>query len=119
MLPLRPNPKIFPRRDGALYQEEWQGAIASNPEWVTITSYNEWYEGTQIEPGVSYGTKYLDLTASYVNQFKGNPASACAKPIGVMCGWHALPRNGLRHMRANGELLAAVRRAAAVRLPHL
>jgi hypothetical protein len=82
--PPRANPKAFPRRDGALYSEEWQAAIASNPAWVTITSYNEWYEGTEIEPAVSFGTKYLDMTADYARQFKGEPPPA-PSPVGGPC----------------------------------
>ncbi|HMA34567.1 MAG TPA: endo-1,3-alpha-glucanase family glycosylhydrolase [Chloroflexia bacterium] len=69
--PPRPNAKVFPRDNGALYAAGWQAAIASNPNWITITSYNEWFEGTQIEPSASYGTRYLDLTRQYVNQWKG------------------------------------------------
>jgi hypothetical protein len=70
VLPPRPTPKVFPRQDGALYETSWQGAIASNPDWITITSYNEWFEGTQIEPGESYGNQYLDLTRQWVQQYK-------------------------------------------------
>jgi hypothetical protein len=72
--PPRPGAKVFPRRDGALYAEAWQGAMASNPEWITITSYNEWFEGTQIEPSVSYGTKYLDMTRQFANSWKRGPS---------------------------------------------
>ncbi len=42
--------RIKPRRDGATYDAMWQSAIQSDADGVTITSYNEWHEGTQIEP---------------------------------------------------------------------
>ncbi len=71
VLPPRPDAKVFPRNDGALYNDMWKGAIASNPVWITITSYNEWYEGTQIEPASSYGTRYLDLTKQNIQSWKG------------------------------------------------
>jgi hypothetical protein len=42
--------RVKPRRDGATYDAMWQGALAAGADRVTITSYNEWHEGTQIEP---------------------------------------------------------------------
>jgi glycoprotein endo-alpha-1,2-mannosidase len=42
--------RVKPRRDGATYDAMWRSAIRSSAEGVTITSYNEWHEGTQIEP---------------------------------------------------------------------
>jgi hypothetical protein len=41
---------VKPRRDGKTYDSMWKGAIEAAPDGVTITSYNEWHEGTQIEP---------------------------------------------------------------------
>jgi glycoprotein endo-alpha-1,2-mannosidase len=38
------------RRKGKTYDSMWRAAIAAKPDGVTITSYNEWHEGTQIEP---------------------------------------------------------------------
>jgi hypothetical protein len=33
----------------------WQAAIAAHADRVTITSFNEWHEGTQIEPAAPAG----------------------------------------------------------------
>lgn len=38
------------RRNGATYDALWSAAIAARPDVITITSFNEWGEGTQIEP---------------------------------------------------------------------
>jgi LysM repeat protein len=58
------------RRGGAYYRETWEAAIDSAPDLVVITSFNEWLEGTQIEPSVSYGNLYLDLTSELSAAFK-------------------------------------------------
>lgn len=42
--------RVKPRLDGATYDRMWQAALGASPDGVTITSYNEWGEGTQIEP---------------------------------------------------------------------
>ena len=44
------DPVVKPRRNGATYDAMWRAAIAARADRVTITSYNEWHEGTQIEP---------------------------------------------------------------------
>jgi hypothetical protein len=57
------------RQDGADYLRVWQGAIATRPEMIMITSWNEWLEGSQIEPSVSYGDLYLRLTRQMVEEY--------------------------------------------------
>jgi glycoprotein endo-alpha-1,2-mannosidase len=42
--------RVKPRRDGKTYDAMWRAAIKAVPDGITITSYNEWHEGTQIEP---------------------------------------------------------------------
>jgi hypothetical protein len=42
--------RVKPRRDGATYDTMWRYAFRSSADGVSITSYNEWHEGTQIEP---------------------------------------------------------------------
>jgi glycoprotein endo-alpha-1,2-mannosidase len=37
------------RDHGKYYDSHWQAAIEAKPEYISVTSYNEWMEGTQIE----------------------------------------------------------------------
>jgi hypothetical protein len=54
-----------PRNNGATYQASWQGAISSRPDWISVNTFNEWFEGSMIEPGTRYGSLYLSLTGQY------------------------------------------------------
>ena len=81
-----PDRRVKPRRHGARYDAMWRGAVRAGADLVTITSYNEWHEGTQIEPAragrrgyLSYDgawgrtgrlaeTAYLDRTAYWVQR---------------------------------------------------
>ena len=60
------------RYDGQLYRAQWEEAIKADPHWILITSFNEWHEGSEIEPSLQYAQLYLDLTAEYAKSFKGN-----------------------------------------------
>lgn len=71
-----------PRRNGVYYETAWRTALASPAKYVSITSFNEWHEGTQIEPAIpmqynnytyeSYLPRssrfYLELTEKWSNQ---------------------------------------------------
>jgi glycoprotein endo-alpha-1,2-mannosidase len=41
---------VRPRLHGEQYDRMWRAALQADADLVTITSYNEWQEGTQIEP---------------------------------------------------------------------
>jgi len=56
-----------PRRDGQTFIDRWKRmfAVGVEPEMIVITTFNEWHEGTQIEPAqpialTSDGEAYLD-----------------------------------------------------------
>lgn len=72
------------RRNGKYYDDMFKAAIDCNASYISITSFNEWHEGTQIEPAVPYKSQvfeyldyeplapeyYLDRTAYWVEQFR-------------------------------------------------
>jgi hypothetical protein len=62
---------VSDRRGGELYEDLWQKAIAAKPDWVLITSFNEWHEGSEIEPSKENGRLYVELTKKWVGRFKG------------------------------------------------
>jgi hypothetical protein len=47
------DPRLKLRRGGKAYDGMWRAALRARPDIVTITSYNEWHEGTQIEPAIA------------------------------------------------------------------
>ena len=61
--------KLKRRRHGLTYDWMWRAAIASGADRVTITSFNEWHEGTQIEPAAPAGRhgrfRYLGYDGAY------------------------------------------------------
>jgi hypothetical protein len=67
-----PNTKHrLDRADGAVYQANFTAALESQPDWLLVGSFNEWVEGTYIEPSVQYGDQYMRLTKGFVEEFKG------------------------------------------------
>jgi glycoprotein endo-alpha-1,2-mannosidase len=42
--------RVLDRRGGLTYDSMWRAAVRAHADIATITSYNEWNEGTQIEP---------------------------------------------------------------------
>jgi hypothetical protein len=78
------------RQNGATYDRLWSAALAATPDIVSVTSYNEWGEGTQIEPaqahhgyasydgawglvGAPAQTAYLTRTAYWATRLHAQP----------------------------------------------
>ncbi len=62
------DPRVKPRRRGGTYDAMWKAAVAARVDRVTITSFNEWHEGTQIEPAAagSHGRyRYLSYDGAW------------------------------------------------------
>lgn len=78
-----------PRNGGAYYQSYFDSVnkLDTKPEFLSITSLNEWHEGTNIEPAIGWSSKkgysyeeytnndpyfYMKLTKSFSDQFSKN-----------------------------------------------
>jgi hypothetical protein len=60
---------VTDRWGGETYRVLWEEAVAAQPDYVLITSWNEWHEGSEIEPSVEYGSLLLDETREFAKEF--------------------------------------------------
>lgn len=93
---IRPwNEKNTRNRDGGKYYEKmFMRAVNANPDFIGITSFNEWHEGTQIEPAVpkkipsytyeDYGEDtdpsfYIKKTSALISTFEKSPKTSSSE----------------------------------------
>ena len=68
------------RYGGRTYRGMWEAALNSKPDWILISSWNEWAEGTEIEPSRELGDEYLKITAEYAKPFLDGPPITAPPP---------------------------------------
>jgi hypothetical protein len=61
---------VVSRRDGSTYDATWEAALAVSPPWVVVASWNEWHEGSEIEPSHEHGRRYLEATRRWASRFR-------------------------------------------------
>lgn len=65
------NRAVLERQEGEFYKNYWQIArkcLDPSLPLVMLTTFNEWHEGTEVEPSREYGEKYLELTKRFKEQ---------------------------------------------------
>jgi len=67
--------RVVSRENGATYNKTWKAVLSSGCQWALICTWNEWHEGTEIEPSMEYGHYYLELTKHYTQIFKAGRSS--------------------------------------------
>jgi hypothetical protein len=67
----RANRFAVDRANGAFLRRTFDAAVASGPDWIMIVSFNEWAEGHQLEPSVTYGSLYLAVSRELASGWKG------------------------------------------------
>jgi hypothetical protein len=71
------------RAAGRLYETQWRVALEMRPDWILITSFNEWHEGSEIEPSSELGDRYLRATARWTEKWREVGETADARPAPV------------------------------------
>jgi hypothetical protein len=74
LLPDRKHPRpVTHRRSGRTYRWLWEAAINARADWILIVSFNEWHEGSEIEPSVEHGERELLTTREMSARFLSAP----------------------------------------------
>ncbi|WP_240136383.1 glycoside hydrolase family 71 protein [Streptomyces sp. MUM 178J] len=67
----RPNQGVYDEAGNtATLRTTWNRAIADGADWVQLTTWNDYSEGTHFAPSLHNGHTYLDLTSYYLTRFK-------------------------------------------------
>ncbi|WP_314246590.1 glycoside hydrolase family 71 protein [Streptomyces sp. DSM 40907] len=67
----RPNQGIYDEAGNtATLRSTWTHAIEDGADWVQLTTWNDYSEGSQFAPSLHNGHAYLDLTSYYLTKFK-------------------------------------------------
>ncbi|MER7511939.1 glycoside hydrolase family 71 protein [Streptomyces lavendulae] len=67
----RPNQGIYDEAGNtATLRTTWSHAIDDGADWVQLTTWNDYSEGSQFAPSLHNGYAYLDLTSYYLTRFK-------------------------------------------------
>jgi hypothetical protein len=64
---------IIPRREGQEYRDNLDEAIRYGAGFIQIVTWNDFTEGSTVEPTEEYGDLYLKITSEYANRY-GAPA---------------------------------------------
>lgn len=81
----RPDQGIYDEADNsANLRTTWQAAVDGNADWVQLTTWNDFSEGTEFEPSADAGWSWLDISAYYIARFKTGEWPALTGDIGYL-----------------------------------
>jgi glycoprotein endo-alpha-1,2-mannosidase len=98
------GPRIAPDYQGDRFKLTWEMSITNHVDMVQLVTWNDWNEGTSIEPSDTYGYKYLEMTKKYSAQYKGTtdkvPNEALRIPLKIYQARKGLEKQTDQKLRA-------------------
>ena len=64
-------PRVAPRYQGERFKLTWEMSIENDVDLVQVVTWNDWNEGSHVEPADTFGYKYLQMNKRYAARFKG------------------------------------------------
>lgn len=64
------RPVVARGTNGERYSATWAAGMTASPDWVLVTSWNEWFEGTAVQPSENFGDLALRQTADQASRFR-------------------------------------------------
>ncbi|MEU4695788.1 endo-1,3-alpha-glucanase family glycosylhydrolase [Nonomuraea dietziae] len=127
----RPNQGIYDEANNTEnLRVTWEKSISGGADWIQLTTWNDFSEGTQFAPSVHNGGAYLDISSYYLTWWKTGKAPAitrdtlylthrtqfaAARPTSGTQTKFMLPRSGTSAPRDTVEVLSFLTRAATVK----
>jgi glycoprotein endo-alpha-1,2-mannosidase len=71
---------VLDRGGGSTYVKYWENALKQDADCVLVTSWNEWHEGTEIEPSREHGFTYLKITKRFAELYKNETIGQAGNP---------------------------------------
>lgn len=76
----RPNQGIYDEaRNTENLRTTWENALDGGTDWVQLTTWNDFSEGTQVAPSPHNGSLWLDLCSYYLTRLKTGKAPAIVR----------------------------------------
>jgi hypothetical protein len=91
-------------QNGQTYEETLTRALQSGAPIVQIVSWNDWGEGTQIEPSVEFGDRDLVTTQRLRRQYRDPHFHGTAQDLSLPIDWYHLRKKYAGNTHVEAEL---------------
>jgi hypothetical protein len=81
----RPYAGLYTESDNTQnLRDSWQAAIDDGAQWVQLATWNDFSEGSQIEPSQNNGWSYLNIASYYIDRFRSGRTPAVRRDLAVL-----------------------------------